>query len=422
MNAKDPDDDAPPKCLRARWLFSGSDSPVPDAELTLERECITAIRRASSRHPSHDIPHVAFVPAFYNAHTHLEFSDLPAPLPAREARFVDWLRQVLQWRTTRDADGTPTKPQAIATGVSELLNTGTFAAGEIATNWDHTLDQLPTPLEGVCFHEWISLNPERTQQLLQQAHATHAEYSAHPGRWRFGISPHAPYTASWELVQSAVQLAQLWNAPLAMHLAESHEELELLASHSGDLWCLLQERGVWNPAAIPRGIAVHDYLKVLCQAPRALIIHGNLLDSRDYQLLAQHADHVTLVHCPRTHHHFRRGTFPLAELSAMGVSLSLGTDSRSSNPDLNMLNEAKHVRHAHPSLPDPVLLDLITGAPARALGYAASAGRIQVGHIANFVVVTLPDVTAATPFELLWHPESRVSGVVRRGAYHSVEP
>jgi cytosine/adenosine deaminase-related metal-dependent hydrolase len=380
-----------------------------------------AIAPARSGHATRELGNVALVPAFYNAHTHLEFSDLTAPLPANETGFVGWLRRVLLWRAERDADSTQIKPQAISKGVSESLAAGTFAVGEISTGWDSTLDQHPSSLEGICFHEWISLNPERTQQLLGQASVRYADNAAHSGRWRFGISPHAPYTASWELVQSAVQLAKLWNVPLAMHLAESHEELELLASHSGELWCLLQERGVWNPSAIPRGISVHDYLKVLCQAPRTLIIHGNLLDAHDYQLLAQQADHMTLVHCPRTHHHFRRSPFPLHELYDMGVSLALGTDSRSSNPDLNMLNEAKFVRQAHPALPDPVLLDLITRRPARALGYPAFAGTIQPGHLANFVAVTLPDVAAASAFDLLWHSDSRVSGIVRRGLYRDVE-
>ena len=97
---------------------------------------------------------------------------------------------------------------------------------------------------------------------------------------RPGISPHAPYTVSPDLVQKVCELSAKERFPVAMHLAESLAELELLASHSGPLVELLQSMKAWHPGAIPRGIAPRDYLELLATAHRALVIHGNFLDRR----------------------------------------------------------------------------------------------------------------------------------------------
>ena len=41
--------------------------------------------------------------------------------------------------------------------------------------------------------------------------------------------------------------------PLAMHLAESREEIEFLRDGRGPFRELLESRGAWDPAARPRG-------------------------------------------------------------------------------------------------------------------------------------------------------------------------
>ena len=53
-----------------------------------------------------------------------------------------------------------------------------------------------------------------------------------------------------------------------MHLAETREELELLATGSGPLRQLLADLGVWTDGAFPRGARVLDYLHVLARRGR----------------------------------------------------------------------------------------------------------------------------------------------------------
>ena len=130
---------------------------------------------------------------------------------------------------------------------------------------------------------------------------------------------------------------------------------------------------------------------MLADAPRALVIHGNYLDRDEHEFLAAHADRMSLVYCPRTHAYFDHPPYPLAELLAAGVRVALGTDSRASNPDLNLLGEMRHVARTH------------AGRAARrrssrwrrstrleALGCEQECGSITPGKLAN-LCVPLPD-------------------------------
>ena len=83
-----------------------------------------------------------------------------------------------------------------------------------------------------------------------------------------GLSPHAPYSVHRELLSAVIALSAAQRVPVAMHLAESREELELLRHGSGPLRAFLEEIGAWDAAAIPSGSRPIDYLRLLASAHR----------------------------------------------------------------------------------------------------------------------------------------------------------
>jgi len=218
---------------------------------------------------------------------------------------------------------------------------------------------------------------------------------------QLGLSPHAPYTVWPELLRRLIKLSRERDMPVAMHLAESAEELELLASGSGPLQQLLEERGMWDAAAIPRGSRPMDYLRLLAEAPRTLVIHGNYLNDEERTFLAAHVDRMSLVYCPRTHAYFGHPPYPLAELQAAGVRVALGTDSRASNPDLDLLAEMRFVARTFPQIDPLEILHMGTLAGAEALGRADDVGSITSGKLANLVAIPLRGNARGTPDELL---------------------
>ena len=152
-----------------------------------------------------------------------------------------------------------------------------------------------------------------------------------------------------ELFRGLVDLAVARRAPLAMHLAETREELQLLALGTGEFVPFLEELGVWRPEAIPRESRPLDYFHELARVETALAIHGNYLALDEIEFLAGHPN-VSVVYCPRTHAYFRHAAHPWRKLLARGVNVALGTDSRGSNPDLSVWNELLFLRTLAPDV------------------------------------------------------------------------
>jgi len=236
-------------------------------------------------------------------------------------------------------------------------------------------------------------------------------------RWRAGLSPHAPYSVRFECLPEIVALARRGDAPLAMHLAESLEEYQLLRSGGGPFRELLEELGVWDESALPRRSRPLDYLQALAEAPRALVIHGNYLDAQEIQFLAAHARRMAVVYCPRTHDWFGHPRHPLPRLLAAGATVALGTDGRASNPDLSLLAEMRFVAARFPELPPADVLRLGTLCGAQALGRDREIGTLQAGKRSDLAVVSLDDREAADPHELLFDSTRPVAGTMIRGLW-----
>jgi cytosine/adenosine deaminase-related metal-dependent hydrolase len=388
---------------RARYIFPISSPPIADGFLTVEAGRIIEVGSTSSSSDVVDLGNAALLPGLCNAHTHLELSHFERPLGDPSRGFPAWIREVVAWRRERAERLTPEEiaaedAAAIERGWQESLAAGVTVVADV-TNVGAPQIFAPTYIP---FREILGLPTNREDALYQQA----AEFIAGGDTSPRGISPHAPYTVGVDLLTKLAVLSAEHGFPLAMHLAESPDELELLHSHSGAFLPLLSELSAWDPSAFPRGIRPLEYLKILATAARALVIHGNYLSEGEIDFLAACRDRLTLVYCPRTHAYFGHSRYPLPRLLEKGVNVALGTDSRASNPDLNLWNELRFVADTFPELSLDQILRLATLSGRRALGLPG--GELAPGQPADFIVVKLPDGNAADPHELLFDSASEV--------------
>ena len=396
------------QAYRARYIFPVMSPPLRDAVLTCDH-LIRAVGKNVSGKPAVDLGNVAIVPALINAHTHLELSEFDTPLGDPARGFPAWIREVVAWRRAQAETFSPEelaqrRRDAIHRGELESAAAGVHVVYDIASSAD-----APQPLhvpKRYVFHEILGLRTSREEELFQ--HAKGFLKVQHGGG---GLSPHAPYTVGIDLLARLAKLSAQRHVPLAMHLAESAEELELLRSHSGAYYALLTELDAWDPAAFPRGIDALEYLKILAQGHRALVIHGNYLSSAEIDFIAGAAEKLSVVYCPRTHAYFRHSRYPLVELLAKGVNVALGTDSRASNPDLNLWNELRYVADAFPQLSLAAILRMGTVNAADALGLSR-CGDLRENAYAGLAIIDLPDDDAADPHELLFDARSQVLGVI----------
>jgi cytosine/adenosine deaminase-related metal-dependent hydrolase len=398
------------RTLRARYLFPVTSEPIPDGLLRIAGERIVAVGRQPGEEQVEDLGNVALLPGLVNAHTHLEFSDLAAPLGTPGMDFVEWIRRIIElFRQGRSPLAGP-----IGRGLRECMRSGTTTLGEIAQPGWPAEALKGVALDATVFLELIAPTPERVAPLLQLA-PQHLQAADAQGRWRPGLSPHAPYSVLPQLLHAAVSLSATGRVPLAFHLAESREELQLLRSGNGPFRDFSEQLGTCQADLFGRGTRPLDYLHTLAAAHQTLVIHGNYLDREEIAFLARHCGRMSVVYCPRTHAYFRHDAYPLLEMLAAGVTVALGTDSRASSPDLSLLAEMRCVAKRYPTLARNIVLRLGTINGARALGRDRQIGSLEPGKYANLAVVALPDRDAVDPHDLLLDSDQPVVATWFRG-------
>ncbi|MCE5302040.1 MAG: amidohydrolase family protein [Planctomycetaceae bacterium] len=384
--------------LKARYVFPVAGPPIPDGIVSWDGDRIIAVGRKPAASDLCDLGNVALLPGLVNAHTHLDFSDLTLPLGPERAGFADWIRRVM----ARACAGRDLR-RAVTVGLQESLRQGVTTLGETAQS-DWPFDVLDGGMRVTLFHELIAPTRDRVAAALQRVD-TLPDSDA---RQQQGLGPHATFTVHPELLEAVVRRSAERRLPVAMHLAESDEELDLMRSGGGPLRRLLDELGAWDGETIRAGSRPMDYLRRLAVADRALIVHGGYLDDEEIAWLADRADRIAVVYCPRTHAWFGRRAYPLERMLAAGVCVALGTDGRGSSPDLSLLAEMRAVARWHPTIDSAMVLRMGTSLGSRALGCGHQAGTLEPGRRADIAVVALPRRDDVDPHRLLFESDEPV--------------
>jgi cytosine/adenosine deaminase-related metal-dependent hydrolase len=275
----------------------------------------------------------------------------------------DWVAALLVFRRSADYDA----EQGIRQGIDRLDSTA--AVADIVPSASAAVRRPPSAVCHISFAELIAWRSEQIKEMPKT----------------FGLSPHAPHTVCPALLEKAIGQKM----PIAMHLAETLEELQLLRFHTGPLLEMMRHADPqYDPKSVLAGKRPMDYLQLLSAAPNVLIIHGNYLDNEELRFLAAHRETMSVVYCPRSHAYFRHPVYPLQKMLDYGVRVLLGTDSLASVPDLKLVEEIKFVRQQYPMLSPDVVYRLGTIEGAAALRLLPNGfGTIQPGSPARFAVL-----------------------------------
>lgn len=343
-----------------------------------------------------DFGEAVILPPLVNAHTHLELTDFPqwaemAGEGDEPADFVDWILRLVRVRRAVN-DGAAR--DSLARGLQQSLAAGTGAVGDILTTLAAAGGYADTPLPGRVFAEVLGLDPV---QVAARLAAIGKHLDTPPGPvLSWGLSPHAPYTLSRETLALAIAFADEHALPLAIHRAETAEEVRFLTEGQGPLERLYLAAGwPWPPK-----LAEVPYAKVGSEGG-GLLIHGVHLRDDEIDAVARAGQHVVL--CPRSNSRFGATRAPLVALRQAGVPLAIGTDSRASSPSLSVWDELAFARSWFAGVLEPeAWLEIATLGGAKALGLTGRAGRLAAGMAASFQVVTVPPGAApATLVEAL---------------------
>ncbi len=410
-----------PFVVTANWILPIAAPPIPNGWIAI---CDGVVQYVGSQLPAvyasakrYTLNGYALLPGLINAHCHLEFSDLEAPIPAGNG-FPDWIERLLAYRRSQASQPEQRflqRQAAISSGVHESYAAGVRWIIDITTQpWEASW--IATAVAEIRSRSAISLGPYAPvavqpcieildiipSRLVETLAFANEQIDApkSDGVWERGVAPHAPYTTSLSTTQQSVQLSRDHQRLSTMHLAESVDEMEWLEKGSGRFHRLLSP--IMSDDYFEKRGQISEHLKALESAPLSLIAHGNYLREGELRQLASRSQSMAIVHCPRTHAHFghqhlESQHYPLEQRQKMGVRHLLGTDSRASNPDLNLWREAKTLRALHSSISSESILRMITSDAADFLGIAPQYGTIRYGSLGLLTAVRLSSVNQPVP-------------------------
>ena len=122
------------KSYLADWILPVASPPIPNGALVVDDVGRIVFLGSRGQMPAGtERTHYessVIMPGLVNAHTHLEFSDLEAPLGQPGMEFTQWIGEVIKFRFGSERVA---KSESIQMGLQQSARHGVAAIGEIAT-------------------------------------------------------------------------------------------------------------------------------------------------------------------------------------------------------------------------------------------------------------------------------------------------
>jgi cytosine/adenosine deaminase-related metal-dependent hydrolase len=375
----------PPLRLSADWLYSGEGEIIPSGSLLTDPE-----GRIVAVGPDHHVPtapgtrvehypSAILIPGLVNAHTHLELTGFEGL--ADEPEFTDWIRTIIRLKAGRTAaDFLQASARGLRDGYAAAVTT-VADTGDSGAPFEALLQENGS---GIAYLEVFGPDPALAEQQFNAFRArVLALKPRQTRRVRLGVSPHAPYSVSGPLYRMVARLAEEEQLPMAVHIAESAAEVELLRDAGGPFAAQWSLRGIPLPPLPGRTpMAWLEQHGVL--GPRTLCIHAVRADPEDIARMVRHQSGV--AHCPRSNRRHGHGAAPLADFRAHRLRVGLGSDSAASVYPADLLAEARAARDLAGLTADQCL-DLVMLGAARALDLDPELGSLSAGKWADCAVV-----------------------------------
>ncbi|MDD3312415.1 amidohydrolase family protein [Pseudodesulfovibrio sp.] len=318
-----------------------------------------------------DLGDVLIAPGLVNAHSHLELAHLRGACPSGKG-FVAWVEDLLT-QPIFDLDD-----DLLGQALDECRRTGTVMVGDIATRF---AKRMAGALEASGL--FFTVFTEAIGESLPKKTFIPAGEFAHG---TLSVAGHSLYTTHTDVLRAAKRESRGRGLPFSLHLAEHDDEVAIMAGEPSAFLDLLQARGRLLDFAPPRKRPVQQAADLGLLDATTLAVHCVKVTDRDIETVRDSGATVCL--CPRSNEFIGVGRAPWEKWIGSGAPVCLGTDSLASNTDLDLWNEARHLKeHFNGELSLDTLLATVTRTPAAILGAGRHLGTLEPGKRAAISVV-----------------------------------
>ena len=339
--------------------------------------------------PDDEVLSGAIVPGFVNSHCHIELSHLHGKFRKGTgmAGFIDQINALRDWA------GADVKARLTQEWMDKMWKDGVSAMSDISNDDSSFKVKSSHKLYTRTFLEVFGSEPEMCEGVMADVTALKAAADAE------GIdaapTPHSCYTMSPQLL-SASSAAGLESGYLSYHSQESQEEEDLLISGSGAMYENRKRSGMSTPPVTGESSLKYfiDRLAAAKPAPydeHILLVHNVCLKQDDIDAAKKVMNNVYWAICPLSNIFIHNALPPVPLMRRNGLAITVGTDSLSSNDDLDMVKELFCIRQNFSEIPMNEILVWACLNGARFLSKEKALGSLTPGKTPGIVFVSNVD-------------------------------
>ena len=300
-------------------------------------------------HESEKVGAGAIVPGFVNAHCHVELSHLHGKFRKGTgmAGFIDQINELRDWA------GRETKITLVQKWMDKMWADGVSAMADISNDDSSFGVKAAHPMYTRTFLEVFGSEPEMCEEVMTgvselDSLAEEAGIDAAP-------TPHSCYTMSPQLL-TASAAAGLAKGFISYHSQESQEEEDLLRTGTGAMYENRKRSGMSTPPVTGESSLKYflDRLSHAHEAPygeQVLLVHNVCLAQDDVDAAIKSFRNVYWAICPLSNIFIHNALPPVPLMRKNGLKITVGTDSLSSNDDLDMVKEMYCIHKSFPEVP-----------------------------------------------------------------------
>lgn len=327
----------------------------------------------------------ALVPGFVNAHCHVELSHLHGKFRKGTgmAGFIDQINELRDWA------GRDVKSSLVREWMDKMWADGVSAMADISNDDSSFEVKAAHPMYTRTFLEVFGSEPHMCEGVMSDVTALNEQAD------RAGIdaapTPHSCYTMSPQLLSASVA-AGLEKGWLSYHSQESQEEEDLLISGSGAMYENRKRSGMSTPPVTGESSLKYflDRLAAAKPAPydeHILLVHNVCLGQSDIDAAKKVMNNVYWAICPLSNIFIHNALPPVPLMRENRLDIMVGTDSLSSNDDLDMVKELYCLHENFPEVPMDELLRWASLNGARFLSKADVLGTLTPGKKPGIVLI-----------------------------------
>jgi 5-methylthioadenosine/S-adenosylhomocysteine deaminase len=382
----------------ARWVLPITQPPIENGTVVETDGVITYVgpRADAPSGKDYDLGEAILLPGLVNTHTHLELTAMRGFL--ENCQFAAWIDQLRQSRN--EALDDEMLLDSARFGIVEGIEAGITSYADTCSSGVVMQAMREMGVRGFMFQEVFGPDPSQSSGAMRELEERIGKLqSTQTPLVSLGVSPHAPYTVSDPLYDAAAKFANDRGLPLAMHIAESEAEQDIVVNGNGEFADRWRRRGIPVEPRARSPIALLEKHSALERGP--LLIHCIRVDEADIATMARHR--CAVAHCPASNAKFGHGIAPLLPIMAAGIRVGMGSDSVASNNRMDILDEARlavlvhrAATRKHDAFGAHEALELATIGGARALGLESQVGSLEVGKDADLAAFRI-DIPRTTP-------------------------